>query len=174
MTQDQAATTARRRTCRCGVWESAHREGRGCGRFRKASRVRVWFQTHELQAHIIVPIWRRVPEKHRWTVVSWLNKSRRRCWSDLVMDALAWAEGDPCDVNFPRLRGSGIKSMDCASVCGWMHREHSGQHACACCCGKFQFNAPDGAIDRRVTTTSDGSLAAIPADSSRHEGQVAD
>lgn len=129
-------------TCRCGVYEWAHREGLGCGNFRKASRLRVWLQGHSLWAHIVAPIWLRVPEKRRWTVVNWLNKSRRRCWSDLVSDALAYREDDACDIHVPTLRAGRVP--DCASVCGWLHADHTGEHPCACYCGKFQFIAAEG------------------------------
>lgn len=132
-------------TCRCGVWESAHQEGRGCGNFRKASRIRIWLQDHSVKAHIMAPIWLRVPEKRRWMVVYWLNRSQRQCWSDLVSDALAWPESDPCNVHFPSLHGE--HALRCASVCEWGHPDHVGEHQCYCYCGKFQFVAPRGATD---------------------------
>lgn len=132
----------RQRLCKCGVWDWVHDEGRGCGHFRKASRVRVWLQRHELWMHIAAPIWLRIPEKRRWTIVYWLNKSKRWCWSDLVSDALGYHESDPCDVHVPRLRGD--RAPHCASVCEWFHHEHTGVHACNCYCGKFQFVADRG------------------------------
>lgn len=156
MTDSQGASAAKvpadKAICRCGVYRWVHTEGRGCGNFRKASRVRVWFQNHEVWPHLVAPIWTRLPEKHRWTIVHWLDKSRRRCWSDLVSDALAYHESDPCDMNVPRLRGE--RELRCASVCGWMHPTHTGEHSCACYCGKFQFVAAEGS---RLPATNTGS-----------------
>lgn len=148
MTSPEAAVVDGRVICRCGVYKYVHDEGRACGNFRKANRVRRWFQNHSLWQHIVAPIWLRLSEKHRWTVVHWLDKSRRRCWSSLVSDALAWHEDDPCDVYVPRLRGE--RAPSCASVCGWMHPEHTGQHECACYCNKFQFTAAEGSRDREA------------------------
>lgn len=138
------------RLCRCGVTKRAHDEGRGCGNYRKGSRLGEWLQWHSVWAHIAAPIWLRVPEKHRWTVVHWLNKSQRRCWSSLVSDALTHREADPCDTHVPSLRGT--DGSYCASVCGWMHPDHAGDHACNCYCGKFRFAATEGANDRRIST----------------------
>lgn len=114
------------------------------------TRLRQWFRWHSVRSHLLAPIWLRVPEKHRWTFVHWLDRSRRRCWSDLVSDALARPEDDACDVYIPSLRGE--KKPRCASVCDWMHPSHAGDHDCSCYCGKFQFAAADGANDRRAAT----------------------
>ena len=114
------------------------------------SRVRRWLEWHSLYSHIAAPLWLRIPEKRRWTIVGWLNKSHRRCWSTLVSDALAVPESDPCDVYVPRLRSE--KAPRCASVCDWMHPDHTAEHACSCYCGKFQFTATDGALDRRAAS----------------------
>lgn len=59
-----------------------HREGRGCGNFRKASRVRVWLRHHSVEAHIVAPIWmRRTPvDGGRSTSGAARNQRRRaRC-----------------------------------------------------------------------------------------------
>lgn len=106
------------------------------------SAVRRWFEWHSIWQHLAAPVWLRIPEKHRWTVVSWLDKSRRRCWADLVSDALAVRQDDACDISVPSLRAE--REPRCASVCGWMHPEHAGTHDCACYCGKFQFTASSG------------------------------
>lgn len=100
-----------------------------------------WRREHSLYSHIVAPIWLRIPEKQRWKIVARLDKSRRRCWSDLVNDALAQADGDDaCDTHVPALPCS--TAPDCATHCYWVG--HSGVHDCACYCGKFQFTAvPD-------------------------------
>lgn len=100
---------------------------------------------HSLWAHVVAPLWLRLPEKRRWAVVYWLNKSQRRCWSDLVSDALGYHEKDACDVHVPALRGE--RKPSCATTCGWSHPDHTGQHDCACYCGKFQFVATRGVRD---------------------------
>ena len=145
----QSTETAHDR-CRCGVYRYAHYEGRGCGHYRKGSRLRLWYIDHSIWRHVAAPIWLRVSEKHRWTVVHWLNKSRRRCWSDLVSDALTNREADPCDTRVPNLRAD--RAPRCASTCDWMHPDHAGEHDCSCYCGKFQFLANDGANERRMST----------------------
>ena len=109
------------------------------------TRVRKWLEWHSLYSHLAAPLWLRIPEKHRWTIVHHLDKSRRRCWSDLVSDALAAHEDDPCDVNVPSLRAGSQPA--CASTCYWIG--HEGKHACACYCGKFQFTAADSYGERR-------------------------
>jgi hypothetical protein len=103
------------------------------------TRARKWLAWHSVRAHITAPIWLRIPEKQRWTIVNWLDKSRRRCWSELVSDALAVPQDDPCDVSVPTLRADGAPR--CAAVCGWLHPDHAGDHDCSCYCGKFQFTA---------------------------------
>jgi hypothetical protein len=133
--------------CKCGVYEWVHIEGRGCGNYRKASRARLWLLDHSIYSHVVAPVWTRMPEKWRWSVVYWLDKSRRQCWSDLVSDALTHREDDACDTHIPRLIGT--RAPACASVCDWSHFDHAGEHPCSCYCGKFQFTATDGAIERR-------------------------
>lgn len=107
-----------------------------------------WFIYHSLWHHLAAPIWTRIPERHRWTVVHWLDKSRRRCWANLVSDALTLREDDACDTHVPSLRGD--DGAHCRSVCDWMHPTHSGEHDCSCYCGKFQFAAHEGGLDRRA------------------------
>jgi hypothetical protein len=108
------------------------------------ARARNWLALHSARAHVVAPIWLRIPEKRRWAIVHWLNRSRRQCWADLVDDALARPESDPCDVHIPSLQ----REPRCASVCGWWHPDHTGEHTCSCYCNKFQFAATDGARDR--------------------------
>lgn len=110
---------------------------------------REWTQWHSVYMHIAGPIWLRTPERHRWTIVHWLNRSQRRCWSDLVSDALCYPETDPCDRHIPALRGE--RMPRCATTCDWFYHDHSGAHDCACYCGKFQFRASGGARDRAGT-----------------------
>lgn len=122
------------------------------------ARLRRWLEWHSVYSHLAAPIWIHIPEKYRWTVVHWLDKSRRRCWSDLVSDALTHREDDACDIRVPRLRGE--RAQRCASVCDWMHPDHAGEHTCGCYCGKFRFTAADGANERRVLTERGASDAA--------------
>lgn len=103
------------------------------------SRIRRWLEWHSVWSHIAGPIWVRIPEKHRWRVVDWLNKSDRRCWGNLVDDALAVPEKDACDISVPGLRDD--RGPSCAETCGWMHPQHTGTHECGCYCGKFRFTA---------------------------------
>lgn len=105
---------------------------------------------HSIRAHVVAPIWARVPEKTRWRIVAWLNRSQGRCWCDLVDAAMCWHHDtdDACGVPTP-LIGSD-KAARCKSVCDWSHPDHTGEHDCACYCAKFQFLAPDGAIDRKA------------------------
>jgi hypothetical protein len=110
------------------------------------SRAREWLRWHSLYHHLTAPLWRRLPERRRWAVVHWLDRSRRRCWGSLVDAALCSAEDDPCDVRVPALRGE--QPLRCATTCGWSHVEHTGPHTCACYCGKFMFRATEGARDR--------------------------
>lgn len=112
-------------------------------------KLREWFRWHSVYAHIAAPIWLRIPEKHRWTIVYRFDKSRRRCWSDLVSDALAYREDDPCDTHVPPVQITSDGAARCKSVCDWSHPDHTGEHPCACYCGKFQFVAPNGSIERR-------------------------
>lgn len=113
-------------------------------------RVRRWFEWHSAWSHIAAPIWLRVPERARWRIVYRLNRSRRRCWCDLVDDALCYREKDACDIHVPTLRPTGAGR--CGSVCGWSHPSHVGEHACSCYCNKFQFVATEGAIERRAAS----------------------
>ena len=102
---------------------------------------------HSLRAHLLAPIWKRIPEKQRWTVVHWLNKSTHYCWCDLVDAALCWHNDDSCDTALPTHSG---KNDRCKTVCDWSHPDHFGEHDCSCYCGKFQFLAPEGAINREA------------------------
>lgn len=114
--------------------------------------MRKWLACHSVWQHLAAPVWSRIPEKHRWTVVHWLNRSSRRCWSHLVDDALTCREEDACDTNVPSLRGS--RDLDCARTCHWLGgravHDHEGEHDCRCYCGKFQFRATEGADDRKA------------------------
>lgn len=98
---------------------------------------------HSIRAHIVAPIWLRLPQRTRWAVVRLLNRSNRRCWSSLVDDALPHREQDMCDVRVPSLRGNNAER--CASVCDWAHPLHEGEHDCSCYCGKFRFTATESA-----------------------------
>lgn len=106
-----------------------------------------WLQYHSIWQHVAAPLWLRIPEARRWKIVGWLDRSQRQCWADLVSDALAYREDDACDVHVPRLLGE--RAPACASLCGWSHPDHNGEHACSCYCGKFQFVATLGANERR-------------------------
>lgn len=97
---------------------------------------------HSIRAHIVAPIWLHTPSRIRWAFVHLLDRSKRQCWSDLVDAALATPEDDACDVEVPSLLGE--RGPRCASVCEWMHVDHTGTHACTCYCGKFRFTAPTG------------------------------
>lgn len=107
---------------------------------------------HSIRAHLIAPVWLRLPAKWRWSVVHRLDRSRRQCWSTLVDAALASPEADSCDVRIPSLRGE--RTPRCASVCDWSHPEHTGRHSCDCYCGKFRFTAADGYADRGGASSS--------------------
>lgn len=111
-----------------------------------------WFRVHLASSHIVAPVWLRVPETWRWKIVHRLDRSRKRCWSDLVDAALAQPEADACDVRTPL----GCDASNCSTTCyfvgGAFHGDHIGQHACSCYCGKFQFTAATGADDRREVT----------------------
>lgn len=135
--------------CVCGVYIDCHHRAKGHAP-RKASRLRLWFRDHSVWQHVAAPIWLRLPEKARWTVVGWLNRSDRNCWTSLASDALAYREDDACDIHVPSLRGD--DASDCRSRCDWMGGRvtgHAGEHACACYCGKFRFMAYEGAGDRQ-------------------------
>lgn len=121
---ERRAEKAQRRLCRCGATKRAHDDGRGCGNYRRATRLGEWLAWHSVWQHVAAPIWLRVPEKHRWTVVHWLDKSPHRCWSTLVSDALAEREDDPCDTCVPSLRAR--RDPYCGTTCWWMHPDHSG------------------------------------------------
>jgi hypothetical protein len=99
---------------------------------------------HSVVAHVVAPLWVRVPEKRRWRIVHRLDKSRERCWSDLVDAALTHSESDACDIKTPL----GCAADRCKSVCDWGHLDHAGEHDCSCYCGKFQFRTPEGSRDR--------------------------
>ena len=111
-------------------------------------RLREWLEWHSVKAHVLAPIWLAIPEKVRWRIVGWLNGSKRFCWSDLVTAALGWGanEGDSCDVHLPNME----RTPRCATTCDWAHDDHTGEHTCACYCGKFQFTAAEGSRDRRT------------------------
>lgn len=111
--------------------------------------MKTWLAEHTIRAHIVGPLWACIPEKTRWHIVTWLNRSPDRCWCDLVDAALCWhRERDACDIPTPLGSDKGAR---CKSVCDWSHSDHVGEHDCACYCGKFQFLAPEGAIDRKAT-----------------------
>lgn len=107
--------------------------------------MKTWLTYHSATSHLLGPIWARVPERSRWRIVGWLNKSRRYCWCDLVDAALCHREDDACDIRLPR---AGDKGDRCKTVCDWGRFDHTGEHDCCCYCGKFQFRAIDGARDR--------------------------
>lgn len=121
--------------------------------------LKAWLAWHSVWQHIAAPIWSRVPEKQRWRIVGWLNHSRRRCWSDLVDDALCYPEDDACDINVPSLRAGAVP--DCATTCYVMGGEacgdHIGEHACSCYCGKFWFTAREG-YDERIARFEAGAV----------------
>ena len=96
------------------------------------SRTRAWFRHHAIRQHALVPLWRRIPEKQRWRIVSLLNHSDRYQWCDLVHAALCLVEDDPCDTPLPAMADR------CRTRCEWIGCDHSpGQ--CTCYCGKFTF-----------------------------------
>lgn len=95
-------------------------------------------QYHDLPRHILVPLWARVPERARWAVAHFLNRSQRWEWCTLVDAALKPTDGDdPCDGKLPTMAGL---DGPCRNVCGWLHN-HSGGTQCACYCGKFTWSA---------------------------------
>lgn len=104
-----------------------------------------WLDEHSLRRHIFGPLWLRIPERRRWSIVGLLNKSRHFCWSDLVTAALGWHEVDACETHLPTIE----RAPRCASICDWMSDDHRGAHACSCYCGKFRFDATEGSADRR-------------------------
>lgn len=108
--------------------------------------IREWLTWHSLSSHLVAPLWLRVPEKWRWRIVHRLDRSRRRCWAELVDAALAHPGADACDVRTPLGCGAGT----CPTRCDWSHPDHAGQHECSCYCGKFQFTAAAGSIERRA------------------------
>lgn len=121
--------------CHCGVYVDRHQ--RADHKPRRASRLRLWFQDHSIRQHLLAPIWVRIPEKRRWDVVHWLNKSDRRCWCDLVEAALVYREKDDCDTRIPFFGAE--RAQHCATVCGFMH-DHAAE-GCRCYCGKFEILA---------------------------------
>ena len=80
--------TTEKPRCRCGVYEWAHREGRGCGQYRKASRLRLWHMDHSLWRHVAGSVWLALPSKARWRIVGWMHRPGV-CWCDLVDAAMA-------------------------------------------------------------------------------------
>ena len=96
------------------------------------ARLRAWLSSHDLTHHILVPLWRAIPERHRWSIVDALNRSARTCWCDLVDAAFSNTEPDPCDSALPL----GSASLECRTNCGWTDHGTEG-HECACYCGKF-------------------------------------
>lgn len=102
------------------------------------NRLRHWYDWHSVRAHILGPIWIRIPEKHRWRIVDLLNRSQKRQWCSLVDAALAVPEKDACNIYTP----DGSKSDYCKTTCDWFG--HTGEHSCECYCGKFQFRASEG------------------------------
>jgi hypothetical protein len=101
-----------------------------------------WLREHSIKAHLLAPIWLRVPERWRWRIVDRLNRAQGRCWSSLVDAALAEREDDACDVHLP----TGCSASDCARTCYWFG--HEGPHDCGCYCGKQRFQAAEGYADR--------------------------
>lgn len=101
------------------------------------NRIKEFWIYHSVRAHVVAPIWVRLPEKARWRIVNLLNKSDWFCWADLVSAALCYPEDDACDVHTPTTSGA----EHCANVCGWMSPEHKTEHPCSCYCGKFRFTA---------------------------------
>lgn len=74
--------------CRCGVYESAHIEGRGCGDYRKASRLRLWWREHYKWRHIVGWVWLHLTPKMRWWIVDrYYKRYPGLCWCDLVDSA---------------------------------------------------------------------------------------
>lgn len=119
--------------CHCGVYEWAHLAGRGCGNYRKASRLRLWHRDHLLRRHVAGWVWLHVPSKWRWRIVGWFNRDGV-CWCDLV-DAAHGPDakredykrpyGCLCDVPLPTDAG--------APRPGW------------CYCDPAEFDTSDGA-----------------------------
>ena len=101
-----------------------------------------WIDQHSIVDHIVAPLWLRVPEKLRWRIVNRLDRSQDRAWCNLVDAALAEPEEDACDVSNP-LRST---ASHCKTDCHFFG--HSGEHDCACYCGKFEFRAMEGYDDR--------------------------
>ena len=96
------------------------------------ARLHAWLSSHDLTHHALVPLWRAIPERHRWSIVDALNRSARTCWCDLVDAALSDTEPDPCDSALPL----GSASLECRTRCGWKDHGTEG-HECSCYCGKF-------------------------------------
>ena len=89
--------------CRCGVYKYAHQEGRGCGDFHHAGRLKSWYLDHSLWPHVVGCQWLHTPERWRWRVVGWLDRPSV-CWCDLCDSAGLWSAEDyacGCDVPLP-------------------------------------------------------------------------
>ena len=89
--------------CRCGVYEYAHAQGRGCGDFHRAGRLKSWYLDHSLWPHVVGCLWLHTPERWRWRVVGWLDRPSV-CWCDLCDSAGLWSAEDyacGCDVPLP-------------------------------------------------------------------------
>lgn len=117
--------------------------------------MRRWWRgvrTHYWRAHLIAPVWIRLPERLRWRIAHRLDSApiigRLLCWSSLVDAALTHREDDACDVRTPLGCGAG----DCSTTCYWgggkVRGDHLGAHPCSCYCGKFRFTAPSGWDER--------------------------
>lgn len=99
-------TTHRKDRCRCGVYEHAHRAGRGCGHYRKASKLRLWHMDHTLWRHLAGRAWMALPSEWRWRIIEWFDRPGV-CWCELVDAATIHPEdyekpyGCACDVPLP-------------------------------------------------------------------------
>lgn len=98
------------------------------------SRVRSWFEWHQVTSHIVAPIWVRIPTKWRWEIVHHLDRSQRLCWADLVSAAMTEGrESDACDVHTPLGCATATRCKTECSVkaCPGDSDDHR------CYCGKF-------------------------------------
>lgn len=116
--------------CTCGVYETAHVEGRGCGDYRRASALRLWLIDHSPWRHVVGSAWLALPEKWRWSVVGRIHDRRPDlCWCDLVDCAQLDAKKDDfrghwgcgCDVPLPiHNRRPDYGSCYCQPPVGWV------------------------------------------------------